>query len=462
MSEQSRRNLSLTGLFAAFMFLQYTVLGAANHAGEGYLSTERREWIYYGLQLFVILGFLVYAFSSRLRWNDAARRRVSAAVLALFAAGGLVMLLTPNGSPFYLAVTFGSMPCLGYLGGMVYHRMSIAADAGLLVARSMGIGCAAAISLQYFLQLQWGATPLLPVCLAGAAGLLAVLLRRSGFSRHPTDRPATGKTVPWQQLLFACLITVGLLCFVGFYNETIHHLQVRSGYEEANVYSWPRLLMIPGFLLFAALGDRRQGRLVPVMALCCALVALLNAVLTKTYWLNMCLFYIALSGVIAYYDLTFWRLASGTKRPAFWASAGRLLDSGNVLLLGGLQSSLLPMEVVLIVDVAVLATVILLLAVSGGFTLWTPAERPEPIPAVLTPEETLDRMREHYALTPRETEVLRELVLTEDKQAVISQRLGIQIKVLQKYVTQLYRKTGAATRSGLTELYHTAMLEREG
>ena len=61
-------------------------------------------------------------------------------------------------------------------------------------------------------------------------------------------------------------------------------------------------------------------------------------------------------------------------------------------------------------------------------------------------------------LSREELEVLRELVLTEDKQTVISERLSIQVKSLQKYVTQLYRKTGAATRSGLTELYHNTMI----
>lgn len=69
-------------------------------------------------------------------------------------------------------------------------------------------------------------------------------------------------------------------------------------------------------------------------------------------------------------------------------------------------------------------------------------------------------MRERYDLTPREAEVLRELVLTEDKQTVISERLNIQVKTLQDYVTRLYRKTGAATRAGLTDLYHENRQQR--
>lgn len=75
-------------------------------------------------------------------------------------------------------------------------------------------------------------------------------------------------------------------------------------------------------------------------------------------------------------------------------------------------------------------------------------------PNILSEEEALDRIREEYSLTPREAEVLRELVLTEDKQSVISDHLNITVKTLQAYVTRLYRKTGITTRAGLTDLYH--------
>ena len=107
------------------------------------------------------------------------------------------------------------------------------------------------------------------------------------------------------------------------------------------------------------------------------------------------------------------------------------------------------------VDIGGVALVILLMALGGDLNLSAAAALPAPeAPPTLSPEEALARMRERYDLTPREAEVLRELVLTEDKQTVISERLNIQVKTLQDYVTRLYRKTGAATRAGLTDLYH--------
>ena len=143
---------------------------------------------------------------------------------------------------------------------------------------------------------------------------------------------------------------------------------------------------------------------------------------------------------------------------------GRILDSLMVLLAGAVHLSALPAPVVLGADILGAALVILMMAVGGDFNLSAPgaAEKPAGSEAALlfSPEETLERMRGRYDLTPRETEVLRELVLTEDKQTTISQRLSIRVKTLQDYVTRLYRKTGAATRAGLTDLYHENRQQR--
>ena len=449
---------TLTGLFAAFMFLQLTVLGLGNHAGEGFLSAGRRELVYYALQAFVIPGFLTYAATDRLICRERIHKRITAAVLAVFAIGTAVMLFADKGTRFYLIVTYTVVLCLGYLGGATYHRMSRETAAGGKTAQSMGLGCAIAVVLQFALQIQWGVTPLLQIFMLAAFVLLAVLLLRT--ESQPESEGESAEKTPSRHLLFACLIAVAFLLFTGFYNGYIHHLQIQTGYTDYNVYSWPRLMLIPCYLLFAAIGDKRQGKLVPVVALCIALVAMLNSVLNSSagaYRLNMCLFYCAIAASVSYYNLTFWRLAQDTKNPALWASVGRILDSVMVLVAGAIHISALPTAAVLTINIVGLVAIIVMMTVNGDFNL-SVSEANEVSPSLLSEEATLDRMREKYALTPREAEVLRELVLTEDKQIVISERLSINVKVLQKHVTQLYRKTGAMTRSGLTDLYRNTMI----
>ena len=135
--------------------------------------------------------------------------------------------------------------------------------------------------------------------------------------------------VPQKRIVLSILITMVFVLFAGFYNEYIHHLQIQSDYGAYNVYSWPRLMLVPGYLLFAVIGDRKNGKYVPVVSLCIMLIALLNVVLTGNpgpYWLNMCLFYCSIAAFTSYYLLTFWRLAPGTGHPALWAPFGRIIE----------------------------------------------------------------------------------------------------------------------------------------
>ena len=297
--------------------------------------------------------------------------------------------------------------------------------------------------------------------------LLSPVWLGDGAQTEAAEEPASEK-VPPSRLLTACLISVLFLLFVGFYNEIIHHRTILSDSAAPGAYTWPRLMVIPCYLLFAAVGDKKQGRLVPLTALVIALAATLNAVLAGSsgvsVWLNMCLFYCAVAATGSYYTLTFWRLAPGTRHPALWACMGRVLDSAMVLVTAAVRLDTLPPAAVMGLDIAGVALIVLMMALGGDFNLNAAiaAEAPTAVevpavpeaPTPLSPEDTLEKMRQRYSLTPRETEVLRQLVMTEDKQTAIAERLSIQVKTLQDYVTRLYRKTGAATRAGLTDLYH--------
>ncbi len=459
-SEKTKYEGSLTLFFAAFLFLWMTVLIPANHAGEGRLSARQMELVYYALQVFLIGGFLSYAVLRR-RLPDRQFRFCSMGAAGIFFIGTAVLLFADKSRPFYLAVALTVMLCLGGLGGAVYHKMSCETAAGSATARCMGLGSAAAVALQYVLQLRRGRSPLLPPLMLTAFLLLVYRMLARPDEAQPEAEEVTSGKVRGSRILIVCLITALFYLFCDFYDENIQHLHIQSGFTANSPYTWPRLLMIPCYLLFAVIGDKKQGRMVPITALIIALAAMLNSVLagnSSAYWLNMCLFYCSLTATICYGALTFWRLAPGTKHPALWASMGRVIDSGVVLITAGIRLDALPIAAVMGLDIAGVALVILMMALGGDFNLNAPS--PTEAPAIpeasplLSPEETLERMRKRYDLTARETEVLRELVLTEDKQSAIAERMSITVGTLQNYVTRIYEKTGATTRGGLTKLYH--------
>ena len=435
-----------TLLFAAFMFVQFVILRLANQAGRGFLPPAQQEYVYLFAQVAAIVGFLGSAlfFSEK---RGGAVKPVTAAALALCLTGAAVMLFCPPSSLLYLVVTAVSVVLTGFIGGRVYERLALSAGNSNRLGISVGAGYALAVVLQYVLQLQWTVTPAIAVFLLLSFAWMALLLQDSRPQQPPA---AEKKPLPLSAPVFGAGITVALLLFTSFYNGYIHHLQIASGYTDYNVYSLPRLLMVPTVLLFGWLGDSRGGRLLPVCTLCVAAVAFLNTALlgSETYLLNMCLYYVAITAVIAFYHLTFLRLAANAKRPALWACMGRMLDSAVVIISFGLHLSSQPQVVVLLINIAALAAVIVLMAFSGALNVSAPAaeEAADPFAAV----------QESCGITPSELRVLRELVLTDDKQEVIARRLQISVSTLRHHITSIYKKTGVQTRAALCKLTHTA------
>lgn len=455
------KSIPSAALFASFMFIQLIILRMANQAGRGYLTDSAQEWVYCFIQVAVILGFLAHALVHKALGDKRVYRVIYTVDLVICSVGAAVMLFSSESSAWYLAVTAVTVFALGGIGGAVYLRLAKSAS-GLRLGLCIGSGYAAAIALQYVLQLMWGAAVPIALALIIAFVLLYALTLRQTADEDTQDTKPAG--VPALTLVCAVIITAALLMFTSYYNSYIHHLQVASGYTDYNVYSLPRLLMIPGILLFGFLGDFKKGRYLPVAALCMAVIALLNAVLigSETYILNMCLYYLAITAAIAYYHLTFLRIAPHTKSPSLWAVMGRMIDSAVVILQFAAGFSQMSAIAVLVMDIVVLAAVIVAMAVSGGFNL-SPASdsehaleetgstqaMPESVPP---PADPLDIIGESCSLTPTERRVLRELVRTDDKQDVIAASLNMSVNTLRHHITSIYKKTGVQTRAALCKL----------
>ena len=454
---QKNKNIRMGVLFFSFMFVQFVILRMSNQAGRGYLEDQHQELVYLFIQLVVVGGFLSYALVKTKYQSKTVGKSLTLVSLALCMAGTAVMLFSPAASLFYLVVSGLSVLFLGFLGGAVYYQLvSLTAQkarAGLCV----GGGYAAAVAFQFCLQLQWTVIPALLVILAVSFGALGFLLLKNteplAFAEQKQD------FAPPPLLFYTSIITLALLAFTSYYNCYIHHLQIASGYTDYNVYTWPRLLMIPAIPLFGFLGDIRGGKYLPLSTLCVVVVALLNTVLLgrETYMLNMCLYYISLTAVIAYYNLTFIRLAARTRCPAVWAVMGRILDSATVVLGMTLKFSTFSQVAVLIIDIAALVVAIVMMTLAGAFNL--SGQRDDEVQPVCEtdsfPEPETDPfgvIQESYRITPSEMKVLRELVGTDDKQDVIASRLNISVSTLRHHVTSIYKKTGTQTRSALCKL----------
>lgn len=457
-----KRQTRIVWLFASFMLLQFVILRMGNQAGRGYLPDSRQELVYLFLQCAVIPGFLLHAPLYHRLENPRRYGALVAGAAVLCGVGGETLLFLPSDSVFCLIVTGLTVFLLGFTGGAVYLRLCFLMEGAARAGLSLGLGYAVAVALQFCLQLQWTVKPALSVLLTLSCAGIVLFLTQEGKTERTDSSPECRKT-PVKELLFASVVTFALLIFSGYYNRYIHHLQVASGYAAYNVYTWPRLLMIPAVLLSGWLGDVKGGRYLPLGTLCVSALAILNTSLLgrETYLLNMCLFYVSLSAVIMFYHLVFLRLSSRAAHPALWACMGRVLDSACVLFTFLIRLSEQSQATVLLIEIAALTAAIVLMAVGGAFNLsptgtpeeTAPAATTEPAEPAFPAQDPFDALREQYGLTPGELRVFRELVLTEDKQAAIGDRLSIKVRTVQANVTSIYRKTGVSTRAGLVQLF---------
>ena len=171
------KSTGLTCLFGAFVFLQFTVLALANHAGDGYLTAKQRELVYYALQIFVISGYLLYGLFFRFIKKKRIRRICAYSAASVLFACVAMMLLAGTDSLLSVIVSMTAALCVGMIGGSAHFRMSRETVMSADTARCMGIGSAAAVVLQYMFQIRKGVTPLLPVFMLAALFLFAFMMR---------------------------------------------------------------------------------------------------------------------------------------------------------------------------------------------------------------------------------------------------------------------------------------------
>ena len=456
-------------LFAAYMFLHTTTFQLGSHVGTAELPAAQQEFLYYAHQDFIVLGFLSFAPTKRFL-TEKGLRILTVSVMSAYALGTAV-LYAARGVLVSRYIASATIFCLGYLGGLVYRRMSCGLRGSDHMGTTMGVGCAAAYALQFLFQLWRGQTPFLPMVMLLAFAALARLLTCE--DRSGGEAPAVEGALPQERtlavsLLCACAMTVALIVLVNYYDGYIERMQVSTDYGVYNAFSWPRLLLVPCYLLLGHLGDVMRGKYVSVIAVFGALTVLLTPVLigeNSAYWLNLCIFYIAIAVLISYYNLTFWRLAPHTKKPELWAYMGRVLDGAVGVTLGLLRFSTLSVVNVMVVEVLMLG--LLLIAFFLDMERGLPSEQrtsQAPIAAAEAADNSARtaRFAQHYGLTPKEAAVFRELVLTDADQQAIADVMGVQVSTLQKHCNAIYRKTGAANRIELCRSYEAGRWDADG
>ena len=164
---------------------------------------------------------------------------------------------------------------------------------------------------------------------------------------------------------------------------------------------------------------------------------------------------------VIFFTVMFCDFAPKTGRPEFWTGMGRVVRCAFVAL------AVMPVmrvyetagSVALVVISCALSITLLLVLLP--FIVSALKKEPEIQAETPSHEELMQRFAKLYALTPRETEVLEKLLSTEEGVQEIADGLFISRRVLQRYISSVYEKTGTKSRIGLFQNYTRYIAENK-
>lgn len=442
----------------ALCFLAFMLAEAAVNTRAAALLGPERVNVVYALGLVCTgLGFLSFALLRKLIRGERGRKYAAFLAGALCVVSAILFLTTDQAALFSLCAALCLLSC-GHIGGCVYYNHAMTFFQCPYMGRVTGIGMGLAVLLQFLIQSVIPLDVIFLISMIGSIFLVVFLM-----SRAPRDwvlddpLPYSAENETPRRTALILLSAVVLMSLVSGLIDGVITAFDSAG--QFDIYHGVRLFYALGLALAGGAADLRQRRLLPLATACFILLSSVSTALLSTsagYFAGVALMYVYSGFYVIFLTFLFCDFAPRTSRPELWAGLGRVARSFTVAavvpsmpwLYDAWGSTMLTVSSCLL-SVAVL--LVLLPWISRGLL-----EQPK---ASLSPEQALERFCVSCRLTPRESEVLQKLLESDDSLQIIATDLAISVRMVQRYVTSIYEKTGAKSRTGLHQLYTRHMME---
>lgn len=397
-------------------------------------------------------GYVCFYLSRRFVFDEGRRRlllSVSAAAYLCVTIG--FMFFTASAA--FIAAAFSALLLFGYIGGFTHYAVSLFLFGTNCSGKVIGLSVAAATVLQFIVQNLFVSYKAL---FAGTAlGILAILYLamkpvRDWMLENPLPYSVKSAVTAKGFILPVCAVAVMSMSFgLGYGIVTQLH-----ACGIVNIASHLRLYYALGVMIAGVIADIRGRRFLPLCTLCILVLSstamlFIDGTNTAASGGYVRVMYIFAGFYVMYLTVSFIDLAPISAVPDLWAGVGRIVCGIFIGITAAVSNPLFEAighQNIAIIGVCLSLAVLLLLAVGGGLNLHT-----------VKPEPEKDRMSEfigRYAFTPHEAEILAILLESEATNKDIARELYISTRVLERYITVIYEKTGAETRVGLVNLYY--------
>lgn len=435
------------------------------------------------------LGFLLFYISRKLFSSAKNNKILLMCFNVIYIVGMLYMLFIP-GNPFITMVIHLS---LGYLGGAVYYYIAAALGRTRYVGRVAMSGQITSILLQMLLPEHLDETGVMITILVFGFILVAYLIifppsdwMFEEMLPYAKDSPAWSREVK-NRLVGLLVIVIFADIFGCLVEITWTTVQETGGVD---MYTYPRFFMILGYLTAGFFADFKKHKYLDTSLLIILGFGFSGMYMTDHIMIRLSIFYIMAGFIILYMNIKFWHLAPYTKAPELWSSFGRIIFvmegfvseifirtlAGRAFYCSMLLALLFAFVVYFVIRESSYKTL-------GEWILFEDGVNNENVTlgGNVVSEDNFDNITSNiinggmqdartddkndkiyfrnyvveHDLTPRESDVLKYILTSEESMKTIAARLDISERMLYRYMKQLYEKTGTETRAGLVKDYYS-------
>ncbi len=444
------QGISFSLCFFAFQLTEFTI----NDRAEILLGAKRVNLVYAIGIACTAVGFLSFSLLRKVFEGEYVRKMIvcMAGILSVFSS--TTLLITENHILFLLC-SFLALLCYGNIGGNIYYHFAMYFAKSKYAGRVIGIGMGIAVLLQFIVQNLFVANVAFIVSILTSVSFMIYYVvnpPKDWMFENPLPYSAENKTNR-KEAMILILAVVLMSLVVGLIDGVVvaKHAQ-GSGSVSSNV----RLFYAGSLVIAGWIADLKSRKYLALITVCTLFLSTVSTAFISgegSFFWATAFMYLYCGFYILFLTVSFTDLAPKTKAPTFWASIGRILRSLSAAV------TAIPMvwlyerfgSIALVIGSCFLSTLTLIVLfplISKSFVQQLPPPKSDETKE-LSREEKFIRYAETCGLTPREREVFWELITTEDDTQMIAERLYISRRMLQKYITVLYEKTGTKTRAGL-------------
>lgn len=404
------------------------------------------------------LGYLSFPALRRLcKGKDA--RKIMLCMIGLCCAAASFLLIKAQGPVLFLISSAGALFFFGHIGGSVFYNTAMFFNGNRFMGRIIGFGMGIAILLQYLVQnLAPQAIVLIVSDFLSVAFVLYFTVKAPKDWILENPLPYSSGNLKKDRTVPILIAAVALMSLVSGMIDSI--LTAFHAEQTYNIYSGVRLFYALGLMAAGWIADIRKRQYLPLATVCTILLSSVCTVFLSeqaSYFIGTALMYVYSGFYVIFLTVMFLDYAPKSNHPELWAGMGRIVRSFTV------AAAILPTSklydamgcTALALGSCILSVGVLLVLLPYLSKAVAPHKPQEAVleTQALSAEQSLKLYAEHYAMTPRETEVLEKLLTTEESVQEIADNLYISRRMLQRYIASIYEKTETKTRIGLYQSY---------